>query len=170
LPPNTGGGAGDVIGERSQPNIPKEKVDEILNTPKGSRPDPVTYLSDEYIANHLKEFESGVTRIATEQPTGSIGPKSGTFAMPSSVADDLIAQAGGDIAKLEELLGLPVGSLGNNPVRVDISEPTGLRMPSGNEMGANREWVPGGYTSGGIPEAIIDQVPPGGYISNSIFK
>jgi hypothetical protein len=42
-------------------------------------------------------------------------------------------------------------------------------MPSGNEYGANPQWVPGGYTSGGIPEATIDSPAPGAYIVNSIF-
>mgnify|MGYP002651150812 CR=1 FL=1 len=35
----------------------------------------------------------------------------------------------------------------------------GLRMPSGNELGANDQWVPGGFTSGGVPEATIDTGP-----------
>ena len=151
-------------------SIPQAKIDEILNTVKGKRPDPTSYLSDKYIAEHLDEFSNGVTRIMSEAPTGSIGPKSGTFVMPSSVADDLIAQAGGDVTKLEQLLGLPEGYLGSNPIRVDISTPTGLRMPSGNEFGANSQWIPGGYTSGGIPEAIIDQVPPTGYIVKTILN
>lgn len=31
-----------------------------------------------------------------------------------------------------------------------------LRVPSGNEGGANANWLPGGYTSGGVPEAVMD--------------
>jgi len=31
-----------------------------------------------------------------------------------------------------------------------------LRIPSGNEGGANGQWIPGGYTSGGVPEAVLD--------------
>lgn len=38
------------------------------------------------------------------------------------------------------------GELGTNPVRVDIPNPTGLRMPSGNELGANAQWLPDGKT------------------------
>lgn len=148
---------------KGNPNIPKLQVDEILETPKGSRPDPSTYLSKDYIASHLKEFENGATKIMTKAPTGTVGPPDGTFVMPSSVADDIIAQANGSISKLEELLGFPKGSLGNNPVRVDIPAPHGLRIPSGNEPGANSKWIPGGYTSGGTLEAIINPVPPGKY-------
>jgi len=31
-----------------------------------------------------------------------------------------------------------------------------IRIPSGNEAGANNQWVPGGYTNGGVPEAVMD--------------
>lgn len=34
-----------------------------------------------------------------------------------------------------------------------------IRMPSGNETGANNLWIPGGKTSGGVPEAITDAIP-----------
>jgi hypothetical protein len=79
-------------------------------------------------------------------------------------------KSGGDIRKLEELLGLNRGDLGEAPVRVDIPEPTGLRMPSGNEPGANEFWLPGGYTSGGLPEAVIDQVPINNAIVSRIYN
>lgn len=75
----------------------------------------------------------------------------------------MIKQANGDIQVLEQLLGFDLGDLGNAPVRIDISKPHGLRMPTGNERGANPYWIPGGYTSGGIPEAVIDQVQPENY-------
>lgn len=57
--------------------------------------------------------------------------------MPKSVADDLIRRSRGHIPTLESLLGLEQGALGDAPVRIDIPNPTGLRMPSGNELGAN---------------------------------
>ena len=46
-------------------------------------------------------------------------------------------------------------------VRVDVDDVTGLnlRLPSGNETGANSLWIPGGYTSGNVPEAISDIIP-----------
>lgn len=34
-----------------------------------------------------------------------------------------------------------------------------MHIPSGNEHGANSEWIPGGLTSGGIPEVILEHVP-----------
>ncbi len=144
------------MGIRKMTGITNQKVNEIIKTPKGVRPDPTTYLSSKYIKNHLLKFKNRVTKIVALAPTGTAGPPSGTFVMPSNIADDLIAKAGGDVLKLEQLLGLKRGSLGTNPVRIDIPNPTGLRLPSGNELGANSQWIPGGYTAGGLLEAIID--------------
>jgi hypothetical protein len=39
-----------------------------------------------------------------------------------------------------------------------------LRIPSGNEAGVNNHWLPGGQTSGGISEAVVNQVPSSSYI------
>ena len=163
-------GSGEEVteGAGNKAGIPKVKIDEILKTPKGSRPDPITYLSTEYTQNHLSKFNNRVTKIVAQAPTGTAGPPTGTFVMPSSIADDIIAQAGGNVSKLEQLLGLPQGSLGTNPVRIDIANPTGLRLPNGNELGTNSQWIPGGYTSGGLLEAIIDSPKIGQYIITPI--
>ncbi|MCH5597970.1 hypothetical protein [Niabella ginsengisoli] len=61
----------------------KTKQD-ILTIPKGERPLPETYLSANYIQQHLKEFEGGVTKISASPPSGSVGPLSGTFVMPKN--------------------------------------------------------------------------------------
>ena len=45
-------------------------------------------------------------------------------------------------------------------MRVDAALPSGSRMPNGNELGVNNQWIPGGYTNGGVPEATIDQLQP----------
>lgn len=144
----------------------KTKVNEILNTPKGDRPDPSTYFSEDYINQHLSNFQEGVTKIKSKAPVDTEGVGLGTFVMPKSAADDAIIQAGGDVIKLEELLGLNPGDLGINPVRVDIANPKNIRIPSGNEVGAwPGYWTPGGYTKpGGVIEAVIDPVPKSNYI------
>ena len=80
-----------------------------------------------------------------------------------------MTQSGGDVGELERLLGLEPGTLGANPVRIDIPSPNGLRVPSGNELGANEQWLPGGYTAGGIPEATINPAAPGTYTVNPVF-
>ena len=144
----------------------KEKV---LALPKGSRPNPTEYLKPEYIANHLKKFENGVTKFISDNPTGAIGPPNGTFVFSKSQANDLISQSKGDVTKLEDLLGLNRGTLGSNPKRIDVDSPLGLRIPNGNEDGANSYWIPGGKTSGGILEAIVDQIQPGKYIVKPIY-
>lgn len=86
------------------PGLTEEKIKEIVAIPKGYRPDPITYLSEEYIQAHLKQFENG-----------------GAYILPESDYD--------------------------------------ISMPSGNEAGANSEWIPGGYTSGGVPEAVVYNLP-----------
>ena len=148
--------------------LDQKKINDIILTNKGLRPNPNTYLSETYINNHLKQFNGGVTKIMTQAPSGTAGPPGGTFVMPSSVADDLIAQAGGDISKLEKLLSLEPGTLGTSPVRVDVKNPSNIRIPSGNELGANSQWLPGGNTGGGIPEATITSPKPGEYIVKPI--
>ncbi|WP_404401310.1 hypothetical protein [Pelagibacterium halotolerans] len=135
----------------------------ILELPKGQRPDPASYMTQAQIDEHLALFEDGVTKIKGSAPTGTEGPPGGTFVMPKAEADRIIRESGGDVHRLEDLLGLEHGTLGAGPVRVDIANPSGLRVPSGNELGANSQWIPGGRTSGGIPEAAISPVPPGQY-------
>jgi hypothetical protein len=90
--------------------------------------------------------------------------------MPKNVVDEILSQTGGNSLLLEQRLGLNPGDLGQNPVRIDIPKPTGLRMPSGNETGANGNWIPGGLSSGGVPEATINPAKPGSYTMTPIIK
>lgn len=53
----------------------------------------------------------------------------------------------------------------------NVKHPKNLRMPSGNEPGAWQGlWKPGGFTKGGIPEAVVDQFKPGDYTIGKIFE
>ena len=146
--------------------LDQKKIDDILNTLKGERPGPSTYLSKDYINRHLSYFKDGVTKIKSKAPTDIEGVGLGTFVMPKTVADEVIRQAGGDVAILEKLLALNPGDLGTDPVRVDIKYPHNIRIPSGNEVGAwPGYWVPGGYTKlAGVMEAVIDPVPKSDYV------
>ena len=67
------------------------------------------------------------------------------------------------MAIIESELGFPKDYLkkGGGLVRIDIEDTIGLdvRIPSGNETGANDLWIPGGYTSGGVPEAVTNTIP-----------
>ena len=141
----------------------------VLETPKGERPAAATYLTEAYKAAHAALFATGAVRIQPKAPSGKVGFTE-TWVLPPSVADAAIAQAAGDPRKLEALLGLDAGYLGDAPVRVDIPAPQNYRIPSGNEYAANAFWRPGGMTwDGGLPEAVIDPVPPEGYVVTPVF-
>jgi len=85
------------------------------------------------------------------------------YILPHDEMDKLLTEANGDISVIEKGLGMSPGTYGDEPdlIRVDIMNPENynLRMPNGKEAGANENYIDGGYTSGGFPEAVIDQVP-----------
>ncbi len=152
--------------------LDKVKVDEIVSIPKGSRPDPSTYLSKEYMDIHLSQFDDGLSVIQTEwayrrysETNGFVGvPDDNTlFVLPKKYCDEVLFKANGDISIIEKELGFPKGYFrdGGGLVRIDVDDIMGLniRLPSGNETGANSLWIPGGYTSGKVPEAITDIIP-----------
>jgi hypothetical protein len=142
----------------------------VTKMPKGQRPAPSTYWSPEAAKAHLAPFESeGAVKIVSRAPEGPIGPPQGTFVMQRGDVAKVVADSGGDVRKLEQLLGLEKGSLGDNPMIVDVTRPTGLRIPSGNEPGANPLWQAGGVTSGGVREAVVDQILPGNYTVRPVF-
>lgn len=62
--------------------------------------------------------------------------------MPASVVDDLLKRVNGDVNLFEDFPGLKSGTLGDSPVRIAVAKPQGLRMPTGNELGANENWLP----------------------------
>ena len=149
-----------------------EQVEKIKGTPKEQKPLPETYLSEEYINNHLNSFKkSGAVKIMPSEPSGTIGGKGGTFVMSGDELSEIIRNADGDVAKIESVLGLDKGYLGSNPVIVTIQDTSSLRLPSGNELGAWPEyWEPGGYTSGGIKEAVINPAKEGTYTYKHLFE
>ncbi|WP_234796037.1 endonuclease [Mycobacteroides chelonae] len=155
----------------SSGQLTNEVRDHILSFEKGSRPDPSEYLPREYIDHHLAPFNDGASRFMPESNLDKYGiaQRDGTsFVMPKGEADSLIGSTHGNPRLMEQALGLPEGYLDSNKlVRVDIPNPGNyeLRMPSGNEAGANEQWIPGGKLPDGASEAIIDggRVPNGGY-------
>jgi hypothetical protein len=155
-----------------------EKRDEIRAIEKGIRPDPSEYLSLEYIEHHLDKFHEGAARFMPESNFDKYGiaQRDGTsFVMPKSEADALIDATRGNPRAMESALGLPEGFLNLNiVVRIDIDHPEeyDLRMPSGNEAGANQNWIPGGLLPDGASEAVIDggKIPRSGYHVTEAFK
>lgn len=77
--------------------------------------------------------------------------------------NEIAKKANGDLAVYEKELGFDEGhfATGGGMVRIDVKDPlsNNARMPSGNEIGANEHFVPGGYTDGGAPECVTDQIP-----------
>jgi hypothetical protein len=108
--------------------------------PKGKRPSPETYTAPDAMHVHRALFEAGAAKVVPHAPQGAIGPPQGTFVLPKTYVAQAIKDSGGDVRKLEQLLGLEKGYLGENPVLVEVTKPSGLRMPSGNEPGANPQF------------------------------
>ena len=140
--------------------VPPEKVQSILETPKGQRPDPSTYMTKEQIAAHLAKFDEGIVRVTSRsafEKWGTVGPTPG-FAFPKSELAKLIKETGGDLNAVERKLGLTKGTLSSEDtliVLIKRDDATDLRLPNGNEDGANELWLPGGVTSGGVSEAVL---------------
>ena len=161
----------EYLNEFPKIEIDKNKVDEILrispNPDDGVfRPNPRKYLPKEYRQAHKELFDNGVAAFVKDdffiQKFGNFGREDGAFVFPKDVAKAMIKEADGNPRKLEALLGLDEGSLGDSPKLVLPQEVHNYRIPDGNEGGsrANPQWRPGGKTyPGGVPEAVIDPVP-----------
>ncbi len=149
-------------GQLDNNQLPNSVVDDIRNQQHGQRPDPSEYLSANYIKEHLALFNDGATRFMTKKNLDKygVGQRDGTaFVMTKKQADELLTSTNGNPRKMEKALGLPENFLeGNELVRVDIPNPKELnvRIPSGNEAGANEMWIPGGKLPDGMVEAVID--------------
>lgn len=119
-------------------------------------------------ATHLSSFDNGVSVFVPETALTTVVPKyeqlgrsDGLFVTTPKAADQAEAIAGGNRESLKQALGIPPNEW-NEPIhRVDFSasEVKNLRMATGKEGGANKLFIPGGYTSGGVPEAVVDPVP-----------
>jgi hypothetical protein len=148
----------EAVAERL--GISPERVQAILDTPKGSRPDPSTYMSEAQIAAHLARFDEGAVRFTSRsafEARGTVGPTPG-FVMPKRDFDALLAETGGDLRAIETRLALDPGTLSGDDVLIAYIRPENLhnlQVPSGNELGANEQWLPGGFTAGGIAEAGV---------------
>lgn len=149
-------------GKKVVEDLGPKKFGEIMKTPKGSRPNPDTYLSKKYIEEHVGKFADGASKFIRKQQLEKYGPaqRDGTaFVLPKNEADDLIASADGDRRKLERALGFEEGFLDHETlVRIDVPKPKemNLRIPSGNEAGVSPLWIPGGKLPDGNHEAVID--------------
>lgn len=118
-------------------------------------------MSKAEIEAHLAKFDDGAVRFTSKSGIskhGTYGPDGG-FVIPKSEFERVMLESKGDLRIVEQKLGLDKGYLSNSDTVVVVIEKnniSGLRMPSGNESGANKFWKPGGYTSGGVVEAVMD--------------
>lgn len=149
-----------------------EQVQQIRELPNGQKPNPEDYLSKDYIDNHLQKFEdNGCYKFIGGEPNGTLGKGDSIFVIDGKEAEAALADANGDPRKLEEILGMPKGYLGDNPYIVKVENAQGLRMPTGNEENAwQTEWCPGGMTVGGANEAVISPVSPENYSFKPCFE
>jgi len=74
--------------------------------------------------------------------------------------DAAIAETAGEPVALDQKLCLNFEP-GEKLYRVDIQYPLSLtpRIPDATMSGVNEDFIPGGKTSGGVPEIAIDQTP-----------
>jgi hypothetical protein len=137
----------------------KEKVLEKL---KGDRPDPKEYLKAEYIKEHIELFEKeGIaSRVILKRDFEDFGigkPDRGRteFVSRKSDIDDILMLSTEEQALK---LGKPIEKIKNGElVRIDfiLKKDIKIEIPSGNEFGANNQWIPGGILPDGNLEAII---------------
>lgn len=148
----------------------------ILQTAKGQRPAVHDYLDTLYIRRHLAHFQDGASYLVPKDVLDKygrdrLGRPDGQFVMAKAELDVLLAKVAGDLAVLEKELGIPTDAWkGRELVRIDIPLPRylGLRMPCGNEGGANELWLPGGFLPTGYREAVIDPIEKGRYEETSV--
>jgi hypothetical protein len=147
--------------------MPADTASRITSIWKPHRPAPADYLPENRTREHLELFKGGAARVMVATTLEDKGPGQidGTsFVLPAWQVDELLAYANGDRGRLEDALGWERGGLGKGKlVVVTIPQPEkfNLRFPSGNEAGANKDWIPGGRlpptaASQGLLEAILD--------------
>lgn len=137
---------------------------------KGDAPDPSEYLDGDYITKHLARFEDGASRLYFSDSLHTYGPgqRDGTvFVFPTSELQRILEESGADAHHVANQLGMEPSwfhidnDLGKPLRDFEVrhfapDELDGLRLPTGNEAGANDHWIPGGFLPTGIPEAVFD--------------
>jgi hypothetical protein len=142
---------------------------------------PAGYLDAGYLDTRIAAFEGGASYLLTTtnyqkyvQGKPFAGFPDGQFVAPPSVISQVLETANGDIASIEQQLGIPAGAWqGKGGIyRIDVADAVKLqlRLPNGGEMGANEFWIPGGYTSGGVAEGFVNQIPLAAYTATQVVK
>ncbi len=115
------------------------------------------------ITNHesrITNHESRITKVSDyhEYGVGKPDTMKSEFVSTKGDIDDVISQSDGNMNEIAKQLGIPPEQLqGDVLLRIDFHNPKklGLQIPSGNEWGANSQWIPGGKLPTGKSEAVI---------------
>ena len=126
------------------------------------------------VTSHLEMFRNGGSFLLPEsaynrfvQGATSVGRADGLFVTTRGAMDKMLVETGGDLGAINKKLG----NFWNEPLwRVDIDNPLlhNARLPNGFEAGANSLFKWGGYTKGGMPEAVLDPVSVGKFTANPL--
>ncbi|MEJ1089070.1 hypothetical protein WDU99_12175 [Microbacterium sp. Mu-80] len=138
---------------------------QIIDADKSTRPDPSEYLTDDYITKHKELFNEGATRFYTQENLDRYGPGNGgeTFVFPTSEYDRIRAEA-----KTPQELATNLGLSEDFFVDADIVKAQftldelnngKYHVPTGNEGGANAQWIPGGILPDGSAEVSFEIHP-----------
>lgn len=165
-----------------------EKSKNEVASSKALIPPPHKILPPEAIKKHLDKFAAGAHAFIDPDTSGKIMGTikdsrfkgwgvDANFVAPLGEAEALHQKALGDegIVTLEKELGIGKCNWSRSdwnpnkqmvrwtipaPQDFKLDEKTFLTMASGNEMGAFvNEWVAGGYTLGGMTEAVVQAIP-----------
>lgn len=141
------------LNEFPKANLSDSKVNEIVSIKTDIsngvfRPNPQKYLPTDYRQAHKELFDDGIAAFVKDdffiQKFGNFGREDGAFVFPKGIAEAMIKEADGNPRKLEALLGLDAGSLGESPKMVLPQEVHNYRIPDGNEGVSrdNPQWRP----------------------------
>jgi RHS repeat-associated protein len=120
------------------------------------------------VVSHLEKFREGgsflVPKSVFERRIAGkalVGRPDGLFLTTRSAMDKLLARTGGKLDAIKQAIGIPADAWNEPLIRVDVGNPLqyNARFPSGLEQGANEYFRWGGYTAGGLPEIVTEQVP-----------
>ena len=139
----------------------------------GERPNAEMLYEKNYIENHVRNFENGGSYLVSKKvydlriKDNILNPQLGRpgelFISTHEQINQALIESNGSLSKLEKIMGFDSGTYTENGgvVRIDIKNPVDyeIRLPSGNEYGANSHFVSGGKTDGGALEAVINNVP-----------
>jgi hypothetical protein len=152
--------------------------EQVLAIPKPNRPNTNVYLKQSYRNAHEAVFnqEGGafiVVKVWIEEGGYAEFPLN-KYAMLRSDMNEVIAnfRATGNTDYLEDALGYSRGDLQGLENELYVFYPSSsnysFEMPTGNEIGANSLWEPGGETSGGFKEAVmVNKTNPNAQITHN---